>query len=173
MAFAAFQERLIWTTVNRGLLFAILMLITIVTLLAEVVYYRKTGDNGGFHLLKFFSPDAKKRKLKHTTKQQIGKDVAALAVLAVAVLIMALPVWQDVSGQRYGQIHAQYERTERSSEANLFSNGYVYARLDGQQIDLRLPAGWTEKEFPLGTHEGIIWNSEKSKIILSFLPDYD
>lgn len=170
MDLSAFEERLIHTAVNRGLLWGILALVVAVTLAVEVIHYRKTGDNSGVHLGKFFFPGAKNRKLKHTTRQQIGLDIAALAVLAAVMLMNALPVWRDVSGQQYVMVEAQYERTESSSEANLFSNGYVYARTEDGRLDLRLPAGWTAEEFPLGTYSGTIWYSEQSKIILSFTP---
>ena len=168
MDYAAFEERLVQTLINRSLLWGILALAILLLLATKVIYYCKTGDNSGWYLWKVFFTNAENRKLKYTTKQQIAMSAIALMGLSVVALMTVLPIWQDVSAQRYVKVEAEYKRTEISSESSFFSNGYVYAYADGQRIDLSLPAGWTKEEFPLGTYQGIIWYSEASKVILSF-----
>lgn len=167
MQFALFEDRLIRTFSGRTYLLLILFFLLTVFTFVRVIYYHRTNDNHGFSLINYLT-GKKKQKLKLSTKQQIGENMAVLVLLAVYIICSIYPVYQDIRNQQYIQVHGQYKRTELSSESNFFSNGYVYVYKDGERLDLALPANWNADEYPLGEHSGTIWYSKESKVILAF-----
>ena len=138
-------------------------------LIIELTWFCKTKSNDGISIWNLFSskPIFKNRL---TLKQQIGRDIAAIIILIVYVLYGGIPIVHDISSQQFIQIEAKYSRTDRSSEGNLFSNGRAYIEVDGQNMGLNLPYGWTDDEFPEGTYFGTVWYSEESHYILAFIP---
>lgn len=166
MQFSVFDDILIKTFSGRTYFILFFILLITVFTFVRVIYYHKTKDNQGFSAINYLL-GKKNRKLKLSTKQQIGKNIAIIILLAVYLLCSIYPIYQDIHNQQYVQIHGQYKRTEMSSESNLFSNGYVYVYEDGDRLDLVLPVNWTAEEYPLGEYSGTIWYSKATKVILT------
>ena len=169
MNYVAFEERLWLTFEGRNKIILMVLILVMVTLLGETLYYCVKKTNFGVSIWTFLmhKPLFSQRL---TLKQQIARDIVVIVLLFAFLIYSAIPIYCDTKQQRYVEIEAQYIRNERASEGNLFSYGHVYIEYDGKQLTLELPRDWDDEEFPLGDFYGTVWYSEKSKIILAFIP---
>ena len=161
------QEILVRTMLKQCFLSLILLIISLCTLTFYIIYYMITRSNEGIGIWSFI-PILKNRKARYTLKQQIVESICGVLLFGITTVLIAYPMYEDINNQQYEQVITQYSRTNSSSEANWLSNGYVYIELDGENISLNLPYGWTEEEFPLGEFTGSVWYARDSKVILSF-----
>lgn len=169
MDYAILEQRLIETVTERSKVLIIIIIFITISLLMKILHLCITKTNAGVTIWMLFTKKTLCR-LRLTTKQQIVRDVAILAILITSLVYIAFPICRDVKNQQYVKIEAVYSREKQTSDGNLFSYGHVSVKNNGTTIFLELPCDWSEAEFPLGEYVGTIWYSEESKVILAFIP---
>lgn len=160
-----FNERIIETCVNQCKPAIALLVIGIVLLLIDIIYFKVTRNNDGLSLInitKIFTN-------RFTTKEQIALKIVGILALLVLIAWTTLPVYQDLSNQQFECVSGQYTY-ETDNQKGLFSNGRVRVDTGENIFYLELPANWSEDEFPTGTRQGTIYYSKASKIFVSFIP---
>lgn len=169
MDIAVFNERLIATVLDKCRSIIILLVITIVLLGAELIYYNVTKSNDGFSLLNIL-PINHTFKNRFSTQNQITLHCIGAVILLGYLAWAFFPAYCDIQNSQYSQVAVRYTNEEQVQSRRLFSNGYVWVETEEDGFYLELPVDWNAYEFPLGTHRGIVCYSEKSKILLSFEP---
>lgn len=161
----SYDTLLVQTYLNRSKLIFLVMAIITVTLIVEVVVLLTSKSNRGISIWNFFS----KKPLfsqRLSLRQQIVRDVIAMLILTVYLCCSAIPIYNDISQHQYITVEAEYSRTERDAQGNLFSNGHAYIEVGGDKIRLELPANWNEEVFPEGRFSCVAHYSKESKILL-------
>ena len=141
-----------------------MLIVGILLLLKDLIYYRVTRNNDGVSLLNVL----KIFKNRFTTKEQIALKLVGILALLALIIWTVVPAHQDISKQQYECILGQYTY-EADNQDGLFSNGRVRVETEEDEFYLELPVDWTEDEFPPEAMQGWIYYSKESKILLSFI----
>ena len=168
MNYNLLEQRLIETIVHRCKALGIIWVIVLILLIYNVLVGHIKSSNDGVSIWSIFTNNTLFRN-KLSLKQQIVSKIICLVLIPVLLIALFLvPAYNDLSNQQFIQVCCEYSRKEATFNGNLFSNGRVLIKTEGEEFSLDLPFGYNTVEFPVGTYYGMIWYSRDTRIILSF-----
>ena len=167
---AVLRERMFQAIVDQNRIFLILLFINILDLVVKSIYYLKTGSNAGVSLYSFI-PWIPNRKQRYSTKQQIARCILAISVILVVLTACSVPAIFDMVTSNYTKCTGEYYRLESPSTGHMFRCEQILFSTNSTELTLLLPDGFSEQEFPYGSHSGTAVYGQESRILLSFVRD--
>ena len=164
MDITQFNRRIIDSCVSQCKPAVVLLVIGVLLLVKDLIYYNVTKKNDGLSLLNFF----KIFNNRFTTKEQIALKLIGIVALLILIAWTIVPAYKDISNQQYNCVFGQYTY-EIDNQDSIFTNGRVKVETKDDEFYLELPANWSEDEFPAGTMQGMIYYSKESKVFLFFV----
>ena len=113
MDYAILEQRLIETVTERSKVLIIIIIFITISLLMKILHLCITKTNAGVTIWMLFTKKTLCR-LRLTTKQQIVRDVAILAILITSLVYIAFPICRDVKNQQNVKIEAVYSREKQT-----------------------------------------------------------